>query len=548
MAGGRFDVVVRALTGPLASQGEIRLQGPLVGLGMKPGPGGLAIPVRGLDSLHARIRIDADGTAYIVPVGTNQVRTGPHAQVDWRQIDPLQGPAYINAGGAVHLGPVGRGCTLEITRIEALGQWTGGAVGSTAADVSSKVVTGDSKQAPRTARRISPAALGLTTVGCLFVATAVCSAALVIGVIDWRPSFEPLPPIEEGEEYYLGVQVEGSKVVENRTAMEGLQGGWERFVVTPSADIAEAEGRDMESRRQPENWDRRAFDHFAASFEAHASARAFYKRLDAVKEEYATVVSALRRADLPEALAAIPYTESRYRPRTQSPYCAEGWWQFMPEVGHRMGLTIKDCAIDRVTGDRVTWSPTGDVAPPRKKAPYFDLSGPNTQCAIAECRVDERTDLERSTDAAVRSLGEPLADRDIRESGAAVTLAILSHNVGYDDSRFGIKRSGNVRPAYLAWRKGQPEDVWHTFYGSNITCPHDLKGDDAVNKRCGGKLPAQGQRYAYTVIAQHVLATCFYGKYYADQFPVFQDWERGATAEGGWCRDVVAPPRPDSLH
>ena len=58
--------------------------------------------------------------------------------------------------------------------------------------------------------------------------------------------------------------------------------------------------------------------------------------------EYGKVVLGLRQAGLPEVFAAIPYQESRYSANARSEVCAEGYWQFMPEVAHRVEMNHSD--------------------------------------------------------------------------------------------------------------------------------------------------------------------------------------------------------------
>ena len=81
-----------------------------------------------------------------------------------------------------------------------------------------------------------------------------------------------------------------------------------------------------------------------------------------------------------------------------------------------------------------------------KRAPYVQ----NQRCRITSCKVDERQELAASTRGAVWSLAEAYEDRVFRESGAAVQLTILSHNAGYDNSRYEEKRVNriNILPAY----------------------------------------------------------------------------------------------------
>ena len=78
MSQERWDVIIRVLDGPLAGLGEQTLQGPVVRIGVNPGPGGLALAgYRGLDQRQAVITAYEGGKVSIAAVGANQVRTAP---------------------------------------------------------------------------------------------------------------------------------------------------------------------------------------------------------------------------------------------------------------------------------------------------------------------------------------------------------------------------------------------------------------------------------------------------------------------------------------
>lgn len=541
MSNGRLDVVLRALDGPLANHGELRLKGPLVEIGAGPAPGGLAVPVRGLASVHVRISVRPDGQAEVVPVGTNQARVAPHAKVSWNRIDPVRGAVLLNQGGVMYLGPVGRGVTLELVRLEGM-DWTAGRVGSTAADVASKAVSAGAAPARR-AVRIAPATVGVGVVGCGFGVAAIALTVAVLIAFPPITRVDRLGPRIDGEELYEVAPLDESAWAREPAAQRGVAGAWERFVVRPSADAADAVGADTGDVLRPDSWDRTAFEYFVASGERHLGAWAFWRRLETAKEEYAQVLGELRRADLPEVLAAIPFTESRYRPRELSPVCARGWWQFMPEVAVRHGLQVSDCRITRVTGERVRWDPKPGSPARFKNAPYLDRTGPSPRCVL-QCGIDEREELVASTRAAIADLRVAWDDEELRQSGAAVMTTILSHNAGYDDSRFGRARRTNVLPAYRAWSRTRGLQPTHHFYGANLTCPEDRQ----ARGTCGGHVPAEAQRYGFTVVAQHWLAACYYGQNHAtgELASAFETYQQAALADDGFCH-LVDVPRPSDL-
>lgn len=554
MSSERYDVVLKALNGPLAAMGEQKFQGPLVRVGTNPGPGGMALTgYRGIDARQAVITAYGEGEATVGPVGTNQVRLAPHPHVNWKDIDPLNGPEYLNSGAAIHLGPVGRGCTIQFVRVEKLGVWTAGRVGSATENVQAVEVSAPvaaKKAAPRrSVARIAAATLPIWFVGCMGLLVAVTAAVLI--VVGWqvgRTEREVLGPIVEGEEYYKEVDPEKSTMDEQ--TLKGLNEAFRRFHAQPSADRAQAAGMSRTGHiTDPDRWDDRYFKYVAASVEKHVESKNFFRRLDVVREEYAEVLAAVRRAGLPEAIAAVPYTESRYRPDLQSPVCAKGYWQFMPEVARRVevkgGLEfrVRDCEITRPNGSTFAWTPKRLTPPRTKDSVYIDQAVTDAlspeRCLIAPsggCRVDDRGDLDRSTEAAIYTLKEAWEDDTLAASGTAVAATILSHNGGYDDLRFGLKKSFNVLPAFKAWSKGKDEDQHHLFYGANIKC----KKSHGNPNFCGSKLFPETQHYAYNILAQHVLAVCYYGKNYADTEEQFRSWDSLLT-DTGYCSDFGIP-------
>lgn len=526
---GRHDLWVRALDGPTAGQ-EVRGKGldNVVSFGKAPPPGGVAIPLRSLAPVHVRVQI-TDGQAAVVPLGSHPVRIAPHANVDWTRVDPLTAPAWWNPGGVMYLGRPGGGVALELVRVQALGEWEGGAT--------------QSAVSPGAPVKVRPSRLPLVGMGCGVIGVGLALAvALAIVIVALIPEPDVLPRPGKAVVYEFA-EPKASTLARSPSGLRDLEGAWQRLHVEPSAAVAEAAGRDMTERRARESWDEAAFVHFVASAEKHASSQAFYARVETVKEEYATVLEALARAELPEALAAIPMTESQYRPHASSIVCAHGWWQFMPEVANRVGVRVQDCTITSISGNEFTWTPTLPVPARGASNPYIDLTDRLPSCRIRDCAIDERDDLEASTAGAIRALEEPWNDVEIQASGAAVALTILSHNAGYWDGRFDVRRPTNVRPAYRRWKRGKAESDWHRFYGENLTCPG---GHDELEHTCDGELVAQSQHYAYTVLAQHLVAMCYLGQNHADT-PAFLGWADTALDEDGPCGRFRIP-RPSELR
>jgi len=332
--------------------------------------------------------------------------------------------------------------------------------------------------------------------------------------------------------------VPGAKVVEatqpvDPKLLEGLDGAFQAFAMQPNADQA----RWPALVKNQSSWDDTFLRYVALSVTAHARAERFWKRLDEIADDYGYVVLQMRKAGLPEVFAAIPYHESQYRSDATSPVCAEGYWQFMPETAFRLDMIVRDC---KMRGTNVLYTPTAliPVKGVLKNAPYVDST--NITCKIQQCAVDERQDLDSSTRGAVEALTEAWNDPDLAASGADVQLTILSHNAGYDDGRFdgGRTRHRNILPAYRDYLKETGQDAAPDFYGKNILCTGPDAADiQNTNQACGGKLGSQTQHYAYNIVAQHMLAVCYYAKNYGNQ-PAFKDWKKYLR---GYCEEFNTP-------
>ncbi|MFT6146045.1 MAG: hypothetical protein ACJAV2_003935 [Myxococcota bacterium] len=477
----------------------------------------------------------------------------PHPNVRWQDIDPMSGPNYLSQGCAIHLGPIGRGVTFEFVRIQKLGVWQQGQLASAHEDEVNDVATagggavemaGAPVPASFQARKVTR--INASTVplwfggGALIIAVAAVTclgAAVLIG----RITPEPLGPVIEGEVFYEYATIAVEDIDPNLKG--GLRSGFHDFVMKPNGTVASPSVRRRVTN--PETWDERFYEKVVASVQTHLQARSVFRRFDEIRGPYAEVVEELRAADLPEVFAAIPYMESRYVGDITSPACAKGYWQFMPEVAHRLDrepdidFTVRDCTL---AGIGVKWSPTAD-APPRglyQNAVY--IRRPEHTCLIQRCDIDHRTDLTRSTRAAMASLREPMEDPTIRASGAAVQISILSHNSGYDDGRFGRPKPTNLLPALRRWSAGKSDEEIANFYGAMITTDQWVH-DGGRGARLGSLLMPETQHYAYSIVAQHLLAVCYYAQNYGDD-PVFSPW-RQYTREDGYCRELIIPTPQD---
>lgn len=551
----RWDVVLKVLNGPLASSGEQVVRGPVVRLGADPGPGGLKLGgYRGLDARQATITAYTGGSASVAPVGTNQVRLAPHPNVNWADIDPLTGPEYVSPGAALHLGPVGRGATVEFVECRRLGQWQQGRLASDVADVAAGgTARASAFQGAMQATRHVPAAYDARRVGriqtsyapfwfmgcALLMSTAAATLIGVLGLAFFvNRDIAQLGPVEEGVEFYEYVDL--ANEAPDKLLYDGLHQAFYKFVMEPNIAAAGLEGKGFE---QKDKWDVRFFEFTTASVNKHAQSWAFFSRLEAVHVEYAKVVLATRKAGMPEVFAAIPYQESRYQPSITSEVCAEGYWQFMPEVAYRLGtlngldFRVSNCSFRGAPS--VSWSPT-ELAPPRgvrDNGPYMDAG----QCMIERCLVDDRKDLEKSTAAAMFTLGEAWKDPMFAGSLSSVQMVISSHNAGYDDGRFGdrYKKRINIKPAYAAWVASHGESAGIQFTGQQIRCP-DTTTDRGT---CDALVVAETQHYAYTIVAQHILAVCYYAKNYGEE-PAFRPWAVFVGDEG-YCKAFKIPTKDE---
>ena len=533
MSQERWDVILRFVDGPLSFQGEVTCRGPVVRLGANPGPGEMRLNgYRGLDDRHAVITCYEGGKIGISPVGENQVRVGPHEFTEWEDLQSIRKPVFLAEGNAIHLGPIGRGATFVFERSQRLGLWQERQIISDAAQATPELMASEVSHID--AQKGVPTWF-IPTMVCIFLFT--CVAVVLHQYSDWiGGNPDPLGVTLEGEEYVASVDL--SMPLEPHL-IEGLNAPFAEFVMKPNAEAAQR----PKLGSDPERWDQRFLEYTTRAFKTYGQMRAFWKRLEAIRSDYGYVVRELRQQRLPEVFAGIPYQESRYRAKATSIACAEGWWQFIPEAAHRANIEVRDC---RFKGTNSMWSPTRlvPVVNVMKNAPYISQG----RCRIDSCRVDERQDLGISTRGALFSLAEAWEDPVLRESGAAVQLAILSHNAGYDNSRFEERRVNriNILPAYRRYLKKTNLSRAPDFYGKNITCSNLKQKDyESISAQCGGVLWNHTQHYGYNIVAQHLLAVCYYGKNYGQEnaFSPYREW----TRTDRYCEKLIEVPTREEV-
>ncbi len=414
----RWDVVIKALNGPMVSMGDQVFRGPIVRLGANPGPGGIQLSgYRGIDARQCVITAYKGGTAAIAPVGSNQVPVAPQSNVKWKEIDPIPGPVHLTDGCALHLGPVGRGATLEFVECRRLGTWQHGALASEVEQgtgAGAAVGPGGVPQSydVRSVGLVNASTAPFWFVGCMGLMSTVAVSMLVMigGYLLLIPDIPPLGPEVEGYEFYKSVDISSTEI--DTDLYKGLQKPFYEFVMVYNIEEA---GRAHPGLENAENWDQQFLKFTTASLQQHVKAWSVFRSLDRIKEEYSTVSLMLRESGLPEVMAAIPYQESRYDGDIQSWACAKGWWQFMPEVALRVerqggfDFKVRDCHF---SGRDFKWSPT-ELSPPspiRTKSDYVQ----DDQCIIERCDIDHRTNLQKATRAAIFTLKEAYEDKTLK--------------------------------------------------------------------------------------------------------------------------------------
>lgn len=538
VAAERWDVVLTILSGPLKSSAESVYRGPIVRIGHNPGPGGVQLAgYRGLDARQCTITAYDGGTAEVSPVGTNQVRIAPHANVSWRDIDPITGPTYLSNGCALHIGPVNRGATLQFVECRRLGVWQGGSIQSNV-DQMQGVGGGPPVIDPHKVKRVSTSIVPVWFMGCVSLmlgsTASVLVAATLIVLVGHRDVGDLGPEAGTQEWHFESVPMDQEP---DPKLLTGLAQPMRKFIMNPNLKAA---GGLHEQLEDPEQWDRHFMRYVTRSVELHVRQRPFFKKLDERREEWGIVLTELRKADLPEVFAAIPYQESQYSSAAQSFVCAKGYWQFMPETANRVDkhygveFRVREC---RLYGRTEPFTPELLAPPFTRRSPYVQ----DNKCLIDKCQTDDRTDLRKSTRAAIITLGEAWNDELLRKSGSLVQATILSHNAGTDDSQWGFRRrSSNLVPAMQAYIDKNGLARGPHFYGDNILCETHVQAD---NGSCGSGLMAETQHYAYNIVAQHFLAVCYYSQEYGSD-TAFEHWGEWAL-DDSYCSNFKIPSKSE---
>jgi len=531
----RWDIKLRFLNGPLRFRDVVPARGPMVRLGTNPGPGELELAgYRGLDARQAVITVYDGDRIGIAPVGSNQVRVATHQNVDWTDLLPIQKTVFLSPGSVVHLGPPNRGCTFVFVEAQRLGAWQSKPISTLPEHPEEGGTIDTTRGRPRWFLPSMLAVALLSTVG------------IIAKQFDpLKPTPRKLGPVVDGDAVYTRVDTNDFTTLDlSDLDFEGLDQAFLAWVMRPNAE--EAGRKELED---PANWDERFKRFFTISVAAHARAWSFWSRLESREAEYRLVVEQLRASGLPEVFAAIPYQESGYQAEAGSDVCALGWWQFMPEVALRAGLRVQSCHMGRPTTE--TWTPT-ELVPVRgvlRNARYVRNTGDSVSCRITDCEVDERVLLEESTRGAIKLLSEAWNDPKLKESGALVQLVILSHNAGYHDaphSTDGKPRQTNILPAYERHLLKVDKDHDPHIYGQNITCLGEQYHDIMLtNKRCEGVLANQTQHYAYSIVAQHVLAACYFARNHGQH----DTWKpyRDLVVGDGYCTSLSIPTAEEVL-
>ena len=528
MGNETWFVQIEVMGGNLEGQLPTWYKGPVIRIGRDPGPDGISLTqFRGVAAHHATITAYDGQSVQMTSIGAHIVRVANHINEDWSQVQPINGNVYLNDGDIIHLGSLTRGCRLRFITCKPL-EWRESRLVALNENSEQELAYHDFKPVQVSTRGGIPKWFIPT-----ILAAAVAAIFSVVGIVldKQRDPIAAFGPIFEEYDHYKIIDIYKKP---ERPILNGYKEPFRAFVMTPNAEASGFTGLDDEF----EEWDQIFYWATINTIQEIAKSRGFWEDLERAKDEYALVVSNLRQMDLPTVFAAIPYQETRYRRKLVSPVCAAGIWQFMPETAHRMELAVEKCTI---TGQSKLWTPT-------KKAPPFRVSrdsvyyNKETQsCKIKSCKVDERSDVQASTLAAMGLLEDTWVATEAADSGSAVQMTILAHNAGWDDSPYlGREKFTNILPAYRRYmKKNAAYSDGVRFYGDSIKCdPKKLSpySQEHTNERCQSEIVNQTQHYGYKVVAQHILAVCYYAKTYGNN-PAFKDW-KPYVAEGGYCNMI----------
>jgi hypothetical protein len=437
---------------------------------------------------------------------------------------------YLSPGDAFHLGSPRRGATAMFMECRRLGVWEAQAIISEAAQLEGSIQPTNVKEIDaqgHVPRWFIPSVL------ITLVATVIASLAIVIRVLGPNLPMGPLGPQAANIEYFEYVTEDDLRSVE-QSDLEGFQQAFDAFVMAPNAEAA-----GMDQLRDESNWDEKFFL-YTVAVTKRLSSSGFWNRLREVKDDYAFVTGELREAGLPTVFAAIPYQESQYRANASSPVCAKGYWQFMPETAHRYDLEVRNCKLGATL-----WSPEARVPSSIRRSPYVYHSREDNvhRCRLSSCEVDKRVELEASTRAAILMLKDSWDHEAAQSSGAGVQMTIMAHNMGYNDTQYMTSgRKYGVLNAYMAYLSKIGQEQGPSFYGDNITCiaeDSDPHKPNSMLDRCGGLVPNQTQHYAYHIVAQHLLAVCYYATNYRGE-SAFEEWEEYTYGES-YCTQLSIP-------
>jgi hypothetical protein len=356
--------------------------------------------------------------------------------------------------------------------------------------------------------------------GALAGLALVAVAALGAGFVLSQRKVDARGPVFTTVERYASVGVDEPV---DPALREAVALGFSALVMAPNATAANW----PELAEDRAAWDPVLLDRVARAAAAHARQWPFWGRLEATRADYAATVLALRAAGLPDVLAALPFAATGYRADATGPACERGPWLLTPESALRGGLAVRDCTLRGVS---VLWSP--DSFLPGARPPYIE-SG---TCRLDTCVIDQRPEVTPAATAAARLLSEAWRDPQVAASGAAVQLTLAAYDAGFDDARFDdTPHPTNVLPALRAALPATGVSRAPTFLGDTLRC--EKPGPDT----CGGVLPGTAQHRVYTVIADHLLAVCYYGRHHSGTEAAFTEW---ASYADGYCTGIAVPEIP----